>query len=111
VARRVRPILHNAVERSGEEAANLARISRERAIYESLRHNLDEERWFDGLPCMAGPRLQHFDERDPFSIERLVLGRGLSSVNLGVALDPPAKVSVGDLVAAAQGDRGHGIDR
>src|SRR3954462_5991026 len=43
VACRVRPPLVDAVEGGGEEAAHLARVTRERPIDESLRHHLHKE--------------------------------------------------------------------
>src|SRR5258708_6842709 len=74
VPSRVRPILLDTVERAGEETADLARVTRERPVDESLRHHLHKERRLDGLSCMAIPCLQHFDEGDPLAVERLVFG-------------------------------------
>src|SRR5712671_902524 len=48
VARRVGPVQVDAVKRGGEEAAHLARVTRERPVDEPLRYHLDKEGWLDG---------------------------------------------------------------
>src|SRR6202790_1046546 len=111
IARRVRPLLVDAVERGREEAAYFTRVTRERAVDKTMGHHFDKERWLDGLSCLTVPRLQHLDEGNPLAGEGLVLSCRLRGVDIWIALDPSAWVAVGDLEAVAQGDGGDSVDR